>query len=290
MPIELADDVARLQLRLCSRRSRHYLIHHHPVAVRISLLPGLGRATHDSQITANYPTVFQHAFEHRAHGVGWNRKANSLRTATAGNDLFVNTHNFPAQVDQGPAAVAWIDCRVRLEQITAKIRAVRLPLPANDSVRHRLLQSKRIADGQNKVSWLHRVGVSEFERFDTGIIDFEHRQIQLGIGADQPGLLGATIAQLHLNLVHLIDHVSVGDDVTFIGHNHAGAQRVLHERLIARTAIAALVTEEKFEGIKPILAADADFLRRFHRNYRREHAAHQRAPLPVQCLQRGDLL
>src|SRR5437773_4214395 len=110
--------------------------------------------------------MFQHALERRANGVGWNRKADSLRTATAGNDLFVNANNFPPQIDQRPAAVAWIDCRVRLEQITAKIRGVRLAFPTDNSICHGLLKTKRIANSHNKISWLHRVGVSEFQRLN----------------------------------------------------------------------------------------------------------------------------
>ena len=178
-----------------------------------------------------------------------------------------------------------------MEQITAKIRAIRSSLPADNPICHRLLETKRIADSQNKISWLHRVGVSEFQRLNAGIIDFEHRQVQLGIGTDQPGLLGAAIAQLHLNLVHLIDHVIVGNDMTFISHNHPRTQRVLHQRLVSWSAKSPLlITEEKLEWIKAIFAANADFLGRFHRNNGGQHAADKRTPFSVQCLQRCDLL
>ena len=235
--------------------------------------------------------MFQHALERGTNRVGWNRKADSLRTATTGNDLFVNADNFPSQVDQWPAAVPWIDCGVGLEQITTKIRAVRSSFPANNSIRHGLLEPKRIADRQNKIARLHRVGISKFQRLDARVIDFEHRHIQLGISADQSGLFGAAIAQLHLNLVHLINDVIVGDNVTFIGNNHAGAQRVLHQRLVSWIAKSPLlITEKKLEWIKTIFAANADFFGRFHRNNRRKHAADKRAPLPIQRLQRCDLL
>src|SRR5947207_15894275 len=110
--------------------------------------------------------MFQHALERRANGVGWNRKADSLRTATTGNDLFVNADNFPSQVDQWPAAVPWIDCGVGLEQITTKIRAVRSSFPANNSIRHALVEPKRIADRQNNIPRTHRAGVSNMQRLD----------------------------------------------------------------------------------------------------------------------------
>ena len=52
----------------------------------------------------------------------------------------------------------------------------------------------------------------------------------------------------------------VRDNVTFIGHNHTGAQRTLHQRLVAWTAKSPLpVAEKKLERIKPILASNADF-------------------------------
>ena len=102
-------------------------------------------------------------------------------------------------VDQGPAAVSWIDCRVSLEQIPAKIRAVRLSLPADNSVSHCLLKTKRIANGENRISRLHRVGVSQLQRLDARNVDLEHSQIELVIGADQPRFRRASIAQLDLN-------------------------------------------------------------------------------------------
>src|SRR5215469_10756374 len=81
--------------------------------------------------------------------------------------------------------------------------------------------------------------------------------------------------------------MSVCDDVTFIGYDHTGAERTLYKGLILGRARPAPVTEKKL--VKPILAPNANSRRCFYGNDRREHASYQRAPLPVQSLQRWDL-
>ena len=73
------------------------------------------------------------------------------------------------------------------------------PFRADNSVSHCLLESKRIADGENKISRLHRVRVSQLQRLDAGIVDLEHSQINSGVGTDQPRFLRAPIAQLDLD-------------------------------------------------------------------------------------------
>ena len=107
----------------------------------------------------------------------------------------------PRTLIKRPAAVSWIDCRVSLKQITARIRAVRLSLPADNSVSHCLLKTKRIANGENRISRLHRVGVSQLQRLDARNVDLEHSQIELVVGTDQPRFRRASIAQLDLNFV-----------------------------------------------------------------------------------------
>src|SRR4030095_1575517 len=131
--------------------------------------------------------------------------------------------------------------------------------------RYRLLKSKWITDGQNKISRLHHVRVSEFERLDARVVHLEHSQIDLRIRADQPRLLRLPITQLHLDLINLVafsigDHVTVCDDMAFVCYNHAGAGRVLHKGLVARTTKLPPVLEEKFERIKPVFPSDTDLL------------------------------
>ena len=86
---------------------------------------------------------------------------------------------------------------------------------------------------------------------------------------------------MHFNLVHLIDHVIVRNDVPFVRHNHAGAERILHEGFLVRIAKLARVSEEKLEGIERLFAP-GNLFRRLDGHNRRHHAVNELAPFPVQ--------
>src|SRR6266478_5959536 len=67
-----------------------------------------------------------------------------------------------------------------LMPITSPRRLISGPPPfrTDDSVCHSLLKSKRIADGQDKIPGLHRIGVSKFEWLDARIIDLKHSNVR----------------------------------------------------------------------------------------------------------------
>src|SRR5207253_2882662 len=129
-----------------------------------------------------------------------NSEANPLRTATTRNDRRIDADYFPAQIDQRAAAIPGIDCRIGLEQIAERVRAIWSPLRTNDAVSHGFLKSV----------WV--------------------------------------------------------------------------------TELPLLVAKEKLERIEAVLPTDIDLLGRFHRDDGRDHAADERAALPVQRLKRCDLL
>ena len=56
-------------------------------------------------------------------------------------------------------------------------------------------------------------------------LNLQNRQIGLGIGADDAGLVLLRVTvQLHLDLVHFLDNVIVGDDVAVAVHDEARAR------------------------------------------------------------------
>jgi hypothetical protein len=178
-----------------------------------------------------------------------------------------------------------------LQKIAECVRAIWSPLRTNDAVSHGFLKSEWITNGQNKVPSLHCVRIRQLERFDAGIIDLEHSQIDLRIRAHQPRFFRPAIAQLHFNLIHLIDNVIVRDDMSLVGHNHTRAERILHHGLVVWVPeLPLLVAKEKLERIEAVLPTDLDLLGRFHRDDGRDHATDERAALPVQGLKRCDLL
>src|SRR5205814_8934953 len=93
------------------------------------------------------------------------------------------------------------------------------------------------------------------------------------------------------NFIHLIDNVIVRDDVALIRHDDSRTKRILHEGLVIWVSkLSLLVTKEKLKGIETVLPPDVDLLGRFHRDDGWDHATDERAPLPVQCVKRCNLL
>ncbi|MNP20537.1 hypothetical protein D3C76_1131110 [compost metagenome] len=54
--------------------------------------------------------------------------------------------------------------------------------------------------------------------------DFEDRQIRQAVGADQQGFKDAAILQRHDDLIGIVDHMFVSNDVAAFIHNYPGAQ------------------------------------------------------------------
>src|SRR6059058_3891336 len=63
------------------------------------------------------------------------------------------------------------------------VRPIWSSLRTNDAVSHGFLKSEWITNGENKVPSLDHVGIRQLERFDAGIVDLEHGQIDLRIRA-----------------------------------------------------------------------------------------------------------
>ena len=75
---------------------------------------------------------------------------------------------------------------------------------------------------------LHRVRIAEGQRLRFAVVDLEHGDVRVGVGADQPRRLAPPVAELHLDLVHALDDVVVRDDVPFLAHDGPGAELILH--------------------------------------------------------------
>src|SRR5205085_12138793 len=172
----------------------------------------LGWPRLNPEISPNDAPVFQQALEGGLHRVRWNREADPLRSATPRNDGRVDPDDFAAQIHQRPAAVSRIDRGVRLQVIAETVYAIRTSFRTDDPVGYRFFKSERIPDRHHEIAGLDRVRIAELQRFQPRLVDFEHRQIHDRIRANEFRLLRPAIAQLHLDLVHLVHHVTVRDD------------------------------------------------------------------------------
>ena len=155
-----------------------------------------------------------------------NGETQSLRAARGRGDRRVNPNHLTPNIDQRTATVARINCCIGLQQTGESIAAIGSPFGTDDPVGYGFLKSKRITNRQNKISGLHHVRIGELERFDTRVVNLEHSEIYLFIGAHETRLLRLAIAQLHFNLIDCTalsvgHHVIVGDDVALIRNDDA---------------------------------------------------------------------
>ena len=67
-------------------------------------------------------------------------------------------------------------------------------------------------------------------RGETGGVDLQHRDIGVGIGADDLGGELTAVEQADGDLVGALDHMVVGEDVAILGHDEPGAAALLELR------------------------------------------------------------
>ncbi|MNN59442.1 hypothetical protein D3C81_1745580 [compost metagenome] len=72
-------------------------------------------------------------------------------------------------------------------------------------------------------------------------VDFQHRQVSQGIGADQQRFKHASILQSDDDLIGIINHVFVGDDIAALIHDNAGAERADLELVVRRAVHTAVI-------------------------------------------------
>ena len=160
-----------------------------------------------------------------------NRESHSGESAGRRDQEGVDPDHFAAGIDQRSAGVAWIDGRVRLDELArlAGIGRVRIGAVhgADDAARYRETESVRIAEGQHGLSGPNFFRVAPGSAGQIGGVHFQDRQVGQRIGADQFRFQDAPIAGGHADVDGSIDHVIVGDDVA-VGRDHdAAAHAVL---------------------------------------------------------------
>ncbi len=78
----------------------------------------------------------------------------------------------PRRLISGPPLLPGLIAAFVCRKSPKAVDPVRSPLRADNSVRYRLLESKRITDSEHEIARLHRIGIAQLERFDTGLVHF----------------------------------------------------------------------------------------------------------------------
>jgi hypothetical protein len=192
-----------------------------------------------------------------AHGsIDRQCKSDALRSAVLRRDHGVDADHFAADVQQRTAAVARIDGGVGLNK-ALELRPDLFPARrAHNSGRHRLLQAEGRADRHGPVAHLDSIGVADRHRRQRRPgIDLDDRNIALAVRADQPRAVFRRVAiQSHANMIHILDHVIVGDDVAVLIDDEAGS-RLLPAQRLRRGRLLRAVIKEVAEQIGAVVVA-----------------------------------
>src|SRR5271157_1414145 len=126
-----------------------------------------------------------------AHDVAGNGEAESFIAARLRQDESIDADDAAVDIHQRPAAVAWIDGSVRLDE-DGGIVGIDLPrCRADHAHRDGVLQSQRAAEGEDDLSLSQLVGVGELKRRQAGHVNLQHREIGLAVKADELGFDGS---------------------------------------------------------------------------------------------------
>ena len=195
---------------------------------------------HD-QLAIRTPFVIErrHAVEHirvlLAHQLGdldpgivdRNREPDPLR---AGADGHVDRDHVPVRVDQRATAVTGIDGGIGLNQILVGLLFVEFdiaPDRAHDPFGHGVFPAEGVADCDHILTD-HQVGrgAQRHHRQTGGRIDLDDRQVSHLVRVEHAGLVGRPVGERHLNRLHAINHMMIGDNIAPLINDDSGAHAV----------------------------------------------------------------
>ena len=144
-----------------------------------------------------------------------------------------------------------IDRRIDLDEIVERPAMQVAAARRDDAGGDRGADTERIAYRQHLVAGHQLVGIAPFDgRQRLARLDLEHRQIVLGVVADELGGKFGAVVERYLDRGRAVDDVVVGDDGAVRADDEAGAQSLLPRRQLLRRRLRhrdALVAEELLE-------------------------------------------
>ena len=136
------------------------------------------------------------------------------------------------EVEQRSAGIAAVDGGVGLDVVVVGA-GIDVAVARRDDARgHGAAEAERVADRDYPFAEPQLVGIAELHGLERLLgLDPQHRQIDLGVLADQFGLDPRAVVEDDGDLVGVGDHVVVGDDDAGGVDDEAGAERVHPARL-----------------------------------------------------------
>ncbi len=97
----------------------------------------------------------------------------------------------------------------------------------DDARGHGRADSERVAHGQDRVADAQGIGIAPLDGRQLVLrIDLQHRDVVLGVGADQRRGQLLAVVELDGDLLRVVDDMVVGDDVPVRRNDEAGAERL----------------------------------------------------------------
>ena len=181
-------------------------------------------------------TVFDQALHHHARRRHRNREADAHAAPRARVDCGVDAKQVPVNVDQRTAGIARVDGGVGLDEVLEGVDAELVaPQRADDPTGDGLPHAKRVPYGQHLVAHLQRFRVADDDDRQPVHLDFQNRQVGVGVGPDHPGHRVPAVVERHFDLVGAFNDMVVGQHIACRTDDNATAESRL--RLAAWVAV-----------------------------------------------------
>ena len=168
--VDFGDDIAGANTGLGCRTSRHDILDHNAAfrleperAAQRCVLSRIG-AVLDSYTAARYLPALNKLVVHLDRRVGWKRKSKPGGLPRFGNDGCVDSNNFSGHIDQGTAAVAWVNGCVGLQEALEVVPGAAdlgTAFSADDAVRDGMIEAERASNRQYPVPDFDGIGVPQ---------------------------------------------------------------------------------------------------------------------------------
>src|SRR6185437_14754691 len=192
-----------------------------------------------------------------------------------GQNCGVDADQVSVQVHQRAARIAGIDGSVRLNEVLIVLDTQSTASGgANDAHGRGFADAVRVANSKHDVSDMQIARVAELHRRQIGRVNFEHRDVRIGVGADDFRREFALIGKANFDIGGAVYHVIIREDCSVRGNNDAGA-KTLFALALGHHLAAALIAEELLEeGIveeRHSLLARLHYFGRMNVNNRRQN-------------------
>ena len=214
---------------------------------------GLGDRRRDflhrhADIGAGDLAVRHNLVHHFAGQIHRHRETNALIATGAGRQNGrIDADQLTAVVHKRAAGIARIDGGIRLDEVFVVFNAhVRPACGADDSHGDGLSDSIRIADRQNFIAHLQFRRVADGDCRQVRGVDLDHRDIGLGVGADDLGFEFAAVGKSDADVRGAVDYVIVRENVAIGTDNDARTEAAftMGLRRLGCTALPSTAAEE----------------------------------------------